>query len=151
MSNQTIAVIGLGNMGGRMAANLAKAGLTVQGFDVSAEAKKSSKKDGVAVFDTAVEAAEGADVVITMLPNGDLVKKVLGSCWMLIPQPRFTSTPPLFPCRMPVRLERASTTGVPSSLMLPSRVVLLERKPGPSPLWWAEQRKRSTKCIQYLM
>ena len=78
MSNQTIAVIGLGNMGGRMAANLAKAGLTVQGFDVSAEAKESSKKDGVAVFDTAVEAAEGAEVVITMLPNGDLVKKVLG-------------------------------------------------------------------------
>lgn len=78
MSNPTIAFIGLGHMGGPMAANLAKAELNVRGFDVSDEAREKSESQGVSTFDTATEAAEGADVVITMLPNGDLVKKVLG-------------------------------------------------------------------------
>ncbi|MFH0411317.1 3-hydroxyisobutyrate dehydrogenase [Corynebacterium sp. L4756] len=78
MSNPTIAFIGLGHMGGPMAANLAKAELNVRGFDVSDEAREKSESQGISTFDTATEAAEGADVVITMLPNGDLVKKVLG-------------------------------------------------------------------------
>ena len=78
MSNPTIAFIGLGHMGGPMAANLAKAELNVRGFDVSDEAREKSENQGITTFDTATEAAEGADVVITMLPNGDLVKKVLG-------------------------------------------------------------------------
>jgi 3-hydroxyisobutyrate dehydrogenase len=70
----TIAFLGLGNMGGPMAANLVTAGHTVRGFDPVAAAKASAQANGVNVFDTGAEAAGGADVVITMLPNGELVR-----------------------------------------------------------------------------
>lgn len=78
MSISTVAVIGLGNMGGPMAVNLAKSGLSTRGFDVSDQARSIAEEAGVQTFDTAVEAAQGAEAVITMLPNGDLVKKVVG-------------------------------------------------------------------------
>jgi 3-hydroxyisobutyrate dehydrogenase len=70
----TIAFLGLGNMGGPMAANLVSAGHTVRGFDPVAAAKLAAKENGASVFDSGAEAVDGADVVITMLPNGDLVK-----------------------------------------------------------------------------
>jgi 3-hydroxyisobutyrate dehydrogenase len=70
----TIAFLGLGNMGGPMAANLVSAGHTVRGFDPVAAAKVTAKENGTSVFDSGAEAVDGADVVITMLPNGDLVK-----------------------------------------------------------------------------
>jgi 3-hydroxyisobutyrate dehydrogenase len=70
----TIAFLGLGNMGGPMAANLVSAGHTVRGFDPVAAAKVAAKENGASVFDSGAEAVDGADVVITMLPNGDLVK-----------------------------------------------------------------------------
>lgn len=73
----TIAFIGLGNMGGPMAANLVKAGHTVRGFDVMEEAKTKARESGVDVQDTAAQAVEGAQVIITMLPNGKLVDSVL--------------------------------------------------------------------------
>lgn len=73
----TIAFIGLGNMGGPMAANLVKAGHTVRGFDVMEEAKTKARESGVEVQDTAAQAVEGAQVIITMLPNGKLVDSVL--------------------------------------------------------------------------
>lgn len=70
----TIAFLGLGNMGGPMAANLVTAGHTVRGFDPVPAAQEAAKTNGVNVFDTGAEAVSGADVVITMLPNGALVK-----------------------------------------------------------------------------
>ena len=78
MTISTVAVIGLGNMGGPMAINLAKAGLETRGFDVSDQARMAVAEVGVSTFDSAVEAAQGAEAVITMLPNGALVKKVIG-------------------------------------------------------------------------
>ena len=66
-----IGFIGLGNMGGPMAANLAKAGHNVTGFDT---VKVSI--DGVDIAETASAAVEGADVVITMLPNGAILRSV---------------------------------------------------------------------------
>jgi len=66
-----IGFIGLGNMGSPMAANLAAAGHDVAGFDLTAECPT-----GVAKTTTAVEAATGADVVITMLPNGTILRAV---------------------------------------------------------------------------
>nr|WP_120491661.1 3-hydroxyisobutyrate dehydrogenase [Corynebacterium lactis] len=74
----TIAFIGLGNMGGPMAANLVSAGHTVRGFDLSDAARATAEEAGAYTFDSAVEAADGAEVVITMLPNGGLVKQVIG-------------------------------------------------------------------------
>lgn len=67
----TIGFIGLGNMGAPMAANLAKAGHDVTGFDVA-----GVKLDGVAQAASAAAAAAGRDVVITMLPNGDILRSV---------------------------------------------------------------------------
>lgn len=66
-----IGFIGLGNMGGPMAANLAKAGHEVAGFDLTAP-----MPDGVGKAASAAEAAAGAEVVITMLPNGAILRAV---------------------------------------------------------------------------
>ncbi len=66
-----IAFIGLGNMGAPMAANLAAAGHDVTGFDTA-----GITVDGVAQSDSAAEAAAGAEVVITMLPNGSILRAV---------------------------------------------------------------------------
>lgn len=66
-----IGFIGLGNMGGPMAANLARAGHEVAGFDLNAP-----MPDGVTRADSATAAATGADVVITMLPNGAILRAV---------------------------------------------------------------------------
>jgi 3-hydroxyisobutyrate dehydrogenase len=65
-----IAFIGLGNMGGPMAVNLAKAGYTVGGFDLAPAALKYAMDNGVTVAASAAEAAKDVDVVITMLPTG---------------------------------------------------------------------------------
>ncbi|GAB1380375.1 3-hydroxyisobutyrate dehydrogenase [Pararhodobacter aggregans] len=65
-----IAFIGLGNMGAPMAANLIKAGHAVTGFDTMA------KPEGLTMAASAAEAASGADVVITMLPNGAILRTV---------------------------------------------------------------------------
>jgi len=66
-----IGFIGLGNMGGPMAANLAKAGHQVVGFDMAAVAI-----DGVSMVASGAEAAAGAEVIITMLPNGQILRAV---------------------------------------------------------------------------
>ena len=66
-----IGFIGLGNMGGPMARNLAAAGHAVQGFDLAAP-----MPEGVTAAATAAEAAAGAEVVITMLPNGQILRAV---------------------------------------------------------------------------
>ena len=66
-----IGFIGLGNMGGPMASNLVDAGHEVTGFDLAAPMPA-----GVTKAATAAEAASGADVVITMLPNGAILRAV---------------------------------------------------------------------------
>jgi len=66
-----IGFIGLGNMGGPMAANLAKAGHEVTGFDMA-----EVSIEGVHMAASAAEAAKGAQVVISMLPNGDILRNV---------------------------------------------------------------------------
>src|SRR5271167_470242 len=71
----TIAFLGRGNMGGPMAANLVAAGHTVRGFDPVPAASSAAADKGVQVFGSGAEAAAEGDVVITMLPNGDLVKR----------------------------------------------------------------------------
>ncbi len=72
----TIAFIGLGNMGGGMAANLVKAGHDVRAFDLSAEATTRAQGNGAAAFPTVREAVQGADAVVSMLPNGAIVESV---------------------------------------------------------------------------
>ena len=71
----TIAFLGLGHMGGPMAANLVAAGHTVRGFDPVPALKAAAEGKGAKVFDSGAEAAADADVVITSLPNGDIVKR----------------------------------------------------------------------------
>ena len=71
-----IAFIGLGNMGGGMAANLAKAGHDVRAFDLSAEALAKVKTAGCMPAASAAEAANGAEAVVTMLPAGVHVEQV---------------------------------------------------------------------------
>src|SRR4029077_17379099 len=71
----SIAFIGLGNMGGPMAANLVKAGHKVTAFDLVEASRAQAKADGAGIAESAVSAVKGADVVVTMLPAG---KHVLG-------------------------------------------------------------------------
>jgi 3-hydroxyisobutyrate dehydrogenase len=66
----TIAFLGLGNMGAPMAANLAKAGHRVVGFDPAPNAAANAEKAGIALASDPTGAVDGADVVITMLPAG---------------------------------------------------------------------------------
>ena len=63
-----IAFIGLGNMGGPMAANLHKAGHRVTAFDLSADALAKAREQGLQVASSAAEAVEGAQVVVSLLP-----------------------------------------------------------------------------------
>ena len=74
--SRTIAFIGLGNMGGPMAANLVKAGHNVRGFDLVPASLDLAREAGITVVGSALEAAEGAEVVITMLPAGRHVIEV---------------------------------------------------------------------------
>jgi 3-hydroxyisobutyrate dehydrogenase len=64
----SIAFIGLGNMGGPMAANLHRAGHRVTAFDLSAEARAKAREQGLRLASSAAEAVEGARVVVSMLP-----------------------------------------------------------------------------------
>jgi 3-hydroxyisobutyrate dehydrogenase len=70
-----IAFIGLGNMGGPMAANLVKAGHKVTAFDLVAASRDQAKADGAAIGESAAASVKGADIVVTMLPAG---KHVIG-------------------------------------------------------------------------
>ncbi|WP_282151112.1 3-hydroxyisobutyrate dehydrogenase [Ruegeria atlantica] len=66
-----IGFIGLGNMGNPMAANLAKAGHDVSGFDMA-----DVTVPGVTMASSGPEAATDADIVVTMLPNGQILRAV---------------------------------------------------------------------------
>ncbi|MBD2840840.1 3-hydroxyisobutyrate dehydrogenase [Erythrobacter rubeus] len=71
-----IAFIGLGNMGGGMAANLVKASHDVRAFDLSQDALAAAKEAGCATFGSARAACEEAEAVVSMLPNGNIVRDV---------------------------------------------------------------------------
>ncbi|MDE2581901.1 MAG: 3-hydroxyisobutyrate dehydrogenase [Rhodospirillales bacterium] len=73
-----IGFIGLGNMGGPMAANLVKAGHQVRGFDLNPAALAALEAAGGTRAGSAAEAAQGAEAIVTMLPAGEHVREV----WM---------------------------------------------------------------------
>jgi 3-hydroxyisobutyrate dehydrogenase len=73
-----IAFIGLGNMGGGMAANLVKAGHVVHAYDLSAAALAQAKTAGCVPFESIRAAVEGVDAVVSMLPNGAIMDSVYG-------------------------------------------------------------------------
>jgi 3-hydroxyisobutyrate dehydrogenase len=72
----TIAFIGLGNMGGPMAANLVRGGHQVIAYDLVEASRHQAMNDGAGIADSAVAAVKDADVVITMLPAGKHVLSV---------------------------------------------------------------------------
>ena len=72
-----IAFIGLGNMGGGMAANLVKAGHEVRAFDLAEEALAKARDSGCETFATVREAVQGVEAVVSMLPNGAIVEQGL--------------------------------------------------------------------------
>ena len=74
-----IAFIGLGNMGGGMAANLVKAGHDVRAFDLAEAALAAAQEAGCTTFTSAAEACADAEAVVSMLPNGAIVKSVYES------------------------------------------------------------------------
>jgi 3-hydroxyisobutyrate dehydrogenase len=71
-----VAFIGLGNMGGGMAANLVKAGHEVMAFDLSQDALARAAANGCTVAESAEQAVQGVDAVVTMLPAGKHVAEV---------------------------------------------------------------------------
>jgi len=73
-----VAFIGLGNMGGGMAANLAKRGHDVRAFDLSADALTRAEAAGCLAAKDAAEAIAGAEAIVTMLPAGSHVESVYG-------------------------------------------------------------------------
>lgn len=85
-----IAFIGLGQMGSPMASNLLRQGHQLSVFDVNADAVQRLVEKGAQPARSPAQAAQGAEFVITMLPNGDLVRSVLlgedGVCESLSPQ-----------------------------------------------------------------
>ncbi|CZF82996.1 sulfolactaldehyde 3-reductase [Grimontia marina] len=77
MKNQIIGMVGLGAMGGPIAANLVKAGFSVKVFDLSDDAVSKLTALGAGRASSAAEAARDANVVITMLPNGPHVESAV--------------------------------------------------------------------------
>jgi len=78
-----IAFVGLGNMGGPMAANLVKAGRQVCGYDLAPTLCAAAARSGASIAPSAESAARGADVILTMLPGG---AEVLSVWTKLLPQ-----------------------------------------------------------------
>ncbi|GAB3109897.1 3-hydroxyisobutyrate dehydrogenase [Janibacter alkaliphilus] len=72
----TIAFIGLGHMGGHMAANLVRGGHEVVGFDPVDELREAAVAHGVLAAASATAAVEGAETVVTSLPNGHVLLSV---------------------------------------------------------------------------
>lgn len=71
-----IAFIGLGNMGGGMAANLVKAGHSVNAFDLAETALAAARASGCVLFTSIPDAVKDVDAVVSMLPNGKIVDHV---------------------------------------------------------------------------
>ncbi|MGT2460320.1 3-hydroxyisobutyrate dehydrogenase (plasmid) [Cupriavidus basilensis] len=69
-----IAFIGIGNMGGPMALNLYKAGHTVTAFDLNKDACDNVRAEGVSIASSALDAVQGAEAIVTMLPASQHVE-----------------------------------------------------------------------------
>jgi 3-hydroxyisobutyrate dehydrogenase len=76
-----VAVIGLGNMGVPMSLRLVRAGFTVTGFDVSQIARENFAAAGGRIADHVATAVMSADVVVTLLPNGKIVREAVKGLW----------------------------------------------------------------------
>lgn len=76
MGDQVVGFVGLGNMGLPMAANLAKAGRRVLGYDIAADNMTRAGPRGIAAVGSLAELARDADVIVTMLPAGTHVLEV---------------------------------------------------------------------------
>ena len=74
---EKIGFIGLGAMGGPMARNIMKAGYSLAVYDISEDAVKSLAGEGAAPCSTCAETADGADVIITMVPDSRQVEQVI--------------------------------------------------------------------------
>ncbi len=74
--SKTVAFIGLGNMGGGMAANLVKAGFQVNAFDLVEANLTAAAEAGCTAVDCSRTAVKDADYVVSMLPNGAIVEAV---------------------------------------------------------------------------
>ncbi|KAJ2939760.1 hypothetical protein O0L34_g17952 [Tuta absoluta] len=72
-ADKNVAFLGLGNMGGFMAANLVKKGFAVRGYDPSKEALAVAAKNGITGANSIAAAVEGADVVVSILPSNKVV------------------------------------------------------------------------------
>lgn len=83
---RTIGFIGLGHMGGGMAANLAAKGFAVRAFDLSEDALGRAVEAGCSRAASAADAADGADEVVTMLPAGKHVREVYESALLEAPR-----------------------------------------------------------------
>ena len=79
-----VTIIGLGNMGGGMAANLAKAGHTVRAFDLSEDALARAEAAGCTRATSATDAAQDAEAVVTMLPAGTHVTSVYDELYAVL-------------------------------------------------------------------
>ena len=101
-----LAFIGLGNMGGGMAANLVKAGFEVCAFDLSPAALQGAVEAGCTAAASAAEAVANADFVVSMLPNGAIVESIYiddprDSSYTRTPTPTTSSTLNSKPKRAP--------------------------------------------------
>lgn len=74
---QQIAFFGLGHMGSHMAANLVQAGFSVRVYDPVPAAMEQAVDRGCVATPSPADAVEGADFVITMLPNGKIVEALM--------------------------------------------------------------------------
>ena len=78
MSDQpTVAVLGTGIMGAPMASNIAKAGFETRVWNRTPDKAQPVAEDGASVADSPAAAVEGADIVVTMLADGDAVDAVM--------------------------------------------------------------------------
>lgn len=82
----TIGFIGLGNMGLPMASNLVKAGHEVLGFDTSPEILEAASGEKIITCLTANDAAAEAEVLVTMLPNGEILLSVMAEILSVTPK-----------------------------------------------------------------
>lgn len=73
----TIAFLGLGQMGSPMASNLLQKGHALRVFDLNPQAISELVSKGAVAAETPAKAALDAEFIITMLPNGDIVREVL--------------------------------------------------------------------------
>jgi 3-hydroxyisobutyrate dehydrogenase len=75
----TVAVLGTGVMGGPMARNIARSGLTVRAWNRTTERARALEQDGATVAERPEDAVEGADVAVTMLADADATLEVAGA------------------------------------------------------------------------